>query len=63
MGEASPDFGYRFSINIELYRGLTSEDKVLKVDDSVCVVNLPMFLSVNRSFSYFYCRKIKRDCK
>lgn len=62
-GKTKPSLGYKFLINGKTYDGLVVQDGVLKIDDSVCIVYLPSFPSVNRPLSYFDSGDIKCNCK
>lgn len=58
----SADLGFRFSINNEVYKGLMPVDKVLKVGDSICIVYLESFPSVNRPLRYFESGEARCNC-
>jgi len=62
-GKTKPSLGYKFFFNGKEHTGLVVQDGILKIGDSICVVYLPSFPSVNRPVSYFDKGEIKCDCK
>lgn len=61
-GKTKPSLGYKFLFNGKTYDGLVVQDGVLKIGDSLCVVYLESFPSINRPVSYFDKGEIKCDC-
>ena len=62
-GKTHPSFGYFFLFDNEKYTGLMAEDKKLKIGDTICVVFLKTFPSINRPLTYFDSGEIKCNCK
>jgi hypothetical protein len=62
-GKTRPSFKYYFVYKNKEYTGLVVKDDVLKIGDSICVIYLEKFPSVNRPLSYFDSGEIKCDCK
>jgi hypothetical protein len=61
-GKTKPSLGYRFLFNSKVYEGLIDEDRVLKVGDTICIVCLRSFPSINRPLTYFSTGEIKCAC-
>lgn len=53
---------YEFTYEGKTYSGNSLEKDISKVGDSVCVVYLPSFPSINRPLTYFDSGEIKCDC-
>ena len=54
---------YEFTIDGKSYTGNSLEKNTSKVGDSICVVYLESFPSINRPIKYFDKAEIKCDCK
>ena len=52
---------YKFTIDGKDYTGNSLEKNTSKIGDSVCVVYLPSFPSINRALTYFDKEEIKCD--
>ncbi len=57
-----PDLYYEFAYNGKAYKGNSQEEDLSKVGDSVCIVYLKSFPSINRAVKYFDTGEIKCDC-
>lgn len=56
------DLYYNFYYRDKTYKGNSLEENLAKAGDSVCVVYLPSFPSINRAWKYFNKEKVKCDC-
>jgi hypothetical protein len=54
---------YEFTYEGKIYSGNSLEEDESKIGDSVCVVYLPSFPSINRPVIYFDPGEIKCECK
>ena len=57
-----PSLGYKFFLDGKIYYGAMFENGILKIGDSVCIVYLPLFPSINRPITYFDNGEIKCSC-
>lgn len=53
---------YKFTNEGKMYKGNSTETDTSKIGESICVVYLPSFPSINRPLKYFGSGKIKCDC-
>lgn len=53
---------YEFAVNGKSYDGNSLEEDLTKVGDSVCIVFLEAFPSINKPLKYFEDGKIKCNC-
>lgn len=53
---------YKFSVDGKIYKGNSTETDLSKIGDSMCIVYLPSFPSINRPIAYFDNGRIKCSC-